>query len=189
MKLNKGFKVKMGDWESMIYGGPYSNFDPQERRLFGVKMAVEIEHPHDLSIPTRDYSIPSVEILIDGLKEVFRQIRLGKDIYVGCMGGVGRTGLFMGCLLKCVDRFYEMDDVPVEVIISRVRTWYNPHAIETKEQGKFIEQLDVKEVVEFMHKLYDTRVKEVVKEVEKEVVVVKYQTFWEWVLRFWGFGK
>ena len=193
MKLNNGFMVALGEWEAMIYGGPFKNFDPTTRRLIGVKMAVEINHPHDLSVPTRDYSVPKLDDLEDALKEVFRFIRLGNDIYVGCMGGVGRTGLFMGCLLKCID-VYEGKVVDVNDIVGRVRKMYNSHAVETNEQKEFIGKFDVSYVVSRMNELFDppvavTEVKEVekvvVEKIVEKVVVERLITPWEWCLRFW----
>ena len=72
----------------------------EERRLVGVKMAVEINKFHHISVPTEDFSIPSVEDMQLGLMEAYDYMAKGNDLYVGCMGGIGRTGLFMGCIAK-----------------------------------------------------------------------------------------
>lgn len=87
------------------------------------------EHPlHcDIYYPITDFSIPSDTA---SLVEVFEHIRASdKDVYVGCFGGRGRTGLFMAAFLK-----YLGDPTP----IATVRNQYNPHAVETAEQMAYV---------------------------------------------------
>jgi hypothetical protein len=89
----KPFKFKFGGRDRTIIGGPYFHKDPS---YFGVKMAVEIRLPCDVDIPTQDFSIPDLRDLDKGIRNTLIAIARNKDIYVGCAGGIGRTGLFFG---------------------------------------------------------------------------------------------
>ncbi len=114
-----------------IYGGPYYQ-RPDE--LKGVKMAAEIQAHCDVDIPTVDFSVPDVAHLRAGMLRAVGLMAEGHDLYVGCMGGIGRTGLFMAGMAKVQDI-----SNPVEF----VRHEYYPHAVETDEQRKYISDLDV----------------------------------------------
>lgn len=170
MELKTGFAVTVGPHTSMVYGGPYRRYIDGQRRLIGVKMAAEIDAPCDISIPTQDFSVPDVESMQRGLMDAISAIAAGNDLYVGCMGGVGRTGLFMGCLLKSMqdagnDCIGEADD-PVVV----VRELYASHAIETEEQKAYVRGFPSAPVVERI-RAYDPKVEIVEVQVVRHVPV------------------
>lgn len=111
-----------------VYGGSFFHApDPGTDWLLTVNLMKERELACDVWVPIQDYSTP------DGpgaLVPVFERILSGQqDVYVGCWGGVGRTGLFMASLLR-----YLGDPDPV----TTVRANYNEHAVETAEQAKFV---------------------------------------------------
>ena len=122
----------------LILGGPYINMPKAD--MIGIKMAVEIHKPCHINIPTEDFDVPSVEDLRRGLIKAIVAIAKGKTLYVGCMGGIGRTGLFMAALLK----IYLPNEDPIEM----TRSLYIPHAVETTEQQKFINSLPVDDLIE-----------------------------------------
>lgn len=115
----------------VIYGGPYKN---KPEGLLGVKMAQEIRAAAAISIPTRDFSVPDRGVLDTGMGTAVRLILAGHPLYVGCMGGRGRTGLFLALLAKA----FGVKD-PVEY----VRSHYYSHAVETEEQYEFVKQYAV----------------------------------------------
>jgi hypothetical protein len=117
-----------------IFGGPYFH---KPERMAGVKMAVEIDLPCDISVPTRDYSVPNEKDLRAGLVAAVDLLAAGRELYAGCYGGIGRTGLFMACMAKAAR-------VPDPV--AWVRQTYNPHAVETPEQQAFVKAFDVSAV-------------------------------------------
>src|SRR5271157_1234031 len=80
-----------------LYGGPYND---RPSNMFGVKMASEINRPCDVNIPTADYETPDRKQLTAGLEATVDAILKGKAVYVGCMGGRGRTGLFLAVVAK-----------------------------------------------------------------------------------------
>jgi hypothetical protein len=109
-----------------VVGGPYLECPDV---AVGVKMAAEILAPSDISIPTRDFRTPDVKLLNDGLLAAVDAVLLGKPLYVGCMAGRGRTGLFLAILAKAFG---------VEHPVEYVRKHYYNHAVETDEQYKFV---------------------------------------------------
>lgn len=120
-----GYIEFLGD--RLMFGGPF--FDaPRSPEFLCINLMKEHpELPSEIYIPIQDYSIPhSIFPFVDA----FERIRADhRDVFVGCFGGKGRTGLFMACFLK-----YLGD----ENALQTVRECYNPHAVETPEQVAFL---------------------------------------------------
>lgn len=116
-----------------VHGGPYRQ---RPEGHFGVKMAAEIKAPCDVSIPTEDYSVPDVKALSDGLTQTLKFMAQNRKapVYVGCMGGIGRTGLFMAVMAKAFG---------VDAPVPYVRQFYYGHAVETQEQREFVEAFQI----------------------------------------------
>lgn len=109
-----------------IIGGPFTD---QIKGTVGVKMAAEIKRNCDIDIPTRDFQTPNEKQLTEGLIIAINCITAGKPLYVGCMAGRGRTGLFLAILAKAFG-----EEKPVEY----VRKNYYSHAVETDDQYAFV---------------------------------------------------
>lgn len=120
----------MGWRGRVVYGGPYGQY---KQPMFGIKMAEEIDMPCDVPINTRDFSVPKVPDMQNGIRKALHVMAAGKPIYVGCMGGVGRTGLFLACLAKTLG---------IEEPVNWVRMNYKPHAVETRQQERYVDQFD-----------------------------------------------
>jgi hypothetical protein len=138
--LSLGKRVKYGrEAYFTILGGPYIE---KPQGLTGVKMAREIplhkNGDHEINIPTVDFQVPPVGELSIGLAEAVNQILDGKLLYVGCMAGRGRTGLFLAVLCRAFGI-----DHPVEY----VRAHYYKHAVETLDQYKYVEKFPIPEAV------------------------------------------
>lgn len=97
--------------------------------MAGVKMAVEIPLAYDAKVDVVDFCVPSKEDLDRGLSDTVRLITSGRQVYVGCMGGVGRTGFMLALLAKAWG-------VPDPV--NYVRDNYYPHAVETIPQLELV---------------------------------------------------
>lgn len=166
MQLNRGIPVKLGGIKGVVYGGKFRDYKKGTRRLVGVKMAMEIDHPHEISIPTKDFSIPSHKSMEGGLIEALEAMKDGNDVYAGCMGGIGRTGLFMGCMTKLM-MDYNFDDLSAndpytpDDPVAYVRAHYSSHAIETEEQMRFVRTFDTSKVLEWVESANAPVVKEV----------------------------
>lgn len=125
-----------------VTGGPYKEADLM--RFVGVKMAKEINLAADVNVPTVDFSVPKVADLTKGIREAVGYIVNGYPVYVGCMGGKGRTGLFMAILAKAWGI-----DLPVKY----VRANYYSHAVETEGQYEFVKNYKVpRDVVQMVRR-------------------------------------
>jgi hypothetical protein len=146
--LKRSVLFVAGRAHGRIYGGPFAHYKPT-RRLVSVKMAKEIDMKCDISIPTVDYNVPDKAQLLEGCLGAIDELANGNDIYAGCMGGVGRTGLFMAVMLKAQIAYIGTKQDP----ILAVRQQYNEHAVETKEQEQYVRDFDVKPLVEELETL------------------------------------
>lgn len=151
MKVGNGnIPLRLGNLiNTRVYGGPY-RAKPEE--MFGVKMAAEIDHPHHVSIPTRDFCVPNTDDVRKGVMQALMAMVNDEVVYAGCMGGIGRTGLFLGVLAKVQIEYRKSKhrkgrgDDPV----AYVREHFIPHAIETDEQQDFVRNFDVTDMVEWI---------------------------------------
>lgn len=130
--------------EFTVIGGPFTMHQDRYAMCIGVKMAAEINRQCDINIPTIDFSVPSLEHLDVGLERAVDAILNGKPVYVGCMAGRGRTGLFMSILAKSFG---------IERPVEYVRANYYSHAVETPEQYDFVMGYKIPEVVQRRIKL------------------------------------
>ena len=113
-----------------VVGGPYRE---KPNTYVGVKMAKEIKAEAQVSIPTDDFSTPPLKVLDAGLEQAVTLLLAGEPLYVGCMGGRGRTGLFLAILAKVLD---------VKGPVEYVRKEYYGHAVETDEQYAFVTEYE-----------------------------------------------
>jgi hypothetical protein len=120
-----------------VTGGPSQNCDIDSYTF--VKMAKEINLPCDISIPTRDFSVPEISVLNSGLIEAVRLVTRGEPVWVGCRAGRGRTGLFMAILAKAFG---------IRNPVEYVRANYFAHAVETEEQYAFVTTYQIPKAVQ-----------------------------------------
>ena len=124
-----------------IVGGPYDRFEPAPHR-FGVCVRAEnaARKVKDVWLPIADFSVPSDHAYPDVLKavtETFAAAIGGKVVYVGCMGGWGRTGLFLCLLAKAAG---------IKDPIAFIRANYTQHAVETLSQETYVNGFDVRPI-------------------------------------------
>lgn len=133
----------------VVYGGPYTQ-KPDD--MFGVKMAAEINLPCNVDIPTQDFSVPRVDLVRRGVVQTLMAMANGHDVYAGCMGGIGRTGLFLAILAKVQIEYRRSKHRAGrgEDPVGYVRQHFIPHAVETQEQQQYIANFDVTDIVEWV---------------------------------------
>lgn len=117
-----------------MYGGSFF-LAPDKNEYLTINLMQERPNlDSSIYVPITDFSIPQNQ---ETLREVFEQVLASsQDVYVGCFGGKGRTGLFMAAFLK-----YLGDPNP----IATVREQYNSHAVETPEQAYYVMDFDVRQ--------------------------------------------
>lgn len=118
-----------------LFAGPYAD---KPADCIGLKLAPEVVGRAQFLLPIKDFDVPDPYRLYEGLGWALRQMALGRKVYVGCKGGMGRTGLFLACMAKTLG----VTDKPVEW----VRKVYNPWAVETKLQEKFVDFHDFRDL-------------------------------------------
>lgn len=136
LPLTLGWKGANASFE--IIGGPFDNF-PGRDRAFGVCVRAErVPNERDVHLPIHDFAVPENAKAVEyALMDTFDAAIEGKQVYVGCMGGWGRTGLFLALMAKAAG----ITD-PVEY----VRANYTSRAVETREQYSYVQKFDVSKV-------------------------------------------
>jgi hypothetical protein len=141
LKMQGGFWT--GYREFSFEGGPWKD-NPGNR--FGVCL-LERTSPGkgplvDAWLPIPDFSVPDNEQEVKAcLKAVLRAVLGGQVVYVGCMGGRGRTGLFLALLTKAIGGS-PPNIGPVEI----VRALFDSHAVETREQEDYVNAFDASDI-------------------------------------------
>ncbi len=80
-----------------------------------------------------DFGTPtSSEQAMQAIIETFNLARAGSRVEVGCLGGRGRTGTVLAC-------FAVLCGLEPEQAVDFVRSGYDPSAIETVEQERWVE--------------------------------------------------
>ena len=79
--------------------------------------------------PIRDVSVPT----LDDARSLVRELLTRRDepILIHCIGGVGRTGVIAGCLLRALD-------VPPDDALRRLVAARGKRCPETSEQRRFV---------------------------------------------------
>lgn len=141
---NGGIQIKLG-WAGAnktitVIGGPYDN---RPAGSFGVCVRAERVRPNNVHLPIHDFSVPTDDAAVrEALRQTIKAALDGRQVYVGCMGGWGRTGLFLSLVAKVAG---------VEEPVGFVRRNYTPRAVETREQFDYVEGFDVSKLRRWMY--------------------------------------
>ena len=117
-----------------VQGGPFDAFqiDSSTHSLCLEVRSDKVKYADDvLDIP--DFSTPEPEELEAVLLRMIDKLYEGFEGYIGCRGGIGRTGLAMACLVKAFG---------IREPVAYVRRNYLAHAVETPDQRKFVDEFD-----------------------------------------------
>lgn len=146
----KTFVIPMPWGNCPIAAGPYIDFPFEDKNYFGIKCAREIDMHYMFALDIKDFGLPDPDEAETAAFLAMAAMRVGMIPYIGCMGGLGRTGTLLGILAKVAQqatpkRFlgfslpWKMGGDPVDW----VREFYRPQAIETREQEDFVRDFDV----------------------------------------------
>lgn len=115
----------------MVHAGPYREVDASRMGVMRILLASELERlPHHMMVPARDFGLPDKAAMKKAIRAAIHESIRGKTVAVGCMGGIGRTGVFLGCLHRTLNPFADS--------VAAIRKLYLSHAIETKNQERFV---------------------------------------------------
>jgi protein-tyrosine phosphatase len=111
---------------------PYVNILQEQGEVYGVNPAYH-------QYPIRDRSVPSAETMTAILDSIDEAIENGSCVYVHCWGGVGRTGLVVGCYLVRHGNSNEQALALVNKLYkTRPKNPFLPRSPETDEQVEFV---------------------------------------------------
>jgi protein-tyrosine phosphatase len=128
-----------------VMGGPY----PMKPAFCkGVKLAQEIDLPCDIDLATADFGVPDYGDCRVAVLQTIPLILGGQAVYVGCMGGIGRTGTFLAILAKLANAC-SLNDKKFDAI-QYVRSAYLKHAVERETQVQFIKDFKVDDIAKFV---------------------------------------
>ena len=65
------------------------------------------------------------------IRAAFERAQAGQRVEIGCLGGLGRTGTVLACIVVSAG-------VPAAHAVAWVRANYNPAAVETQEQAEWV---------------------------------------------------
>ena len=132
--------ISLGGWGAWlkfgIIGGPYDSFQRGVTGDFGVCVRAECApDEYDVWLPIRDFDVPQSKRDTEyALERTLEAAMNGRRVYVGCMGGWGRTGLFLALLAKCCG---------VKDPVAYVRRVYSRRAVERPEQERYVRDFNV----------------------------------------------
>lgn len=99
-------------------------------------MGREIRHQR---FPFPDFDVPSRELMDAALDAIDTGLSEGRKVYLHCVGGIGRTGMTVGCYLvrhgmKPIEALQHVG----ELYQNATQSLIVPHTPETEEQVNFI---------------------------------------------------
>lgn len=96
-------------------------------------------HPFYHRFAIRDHGVPSFELMQNILNTIDEALNTGNKVYVHCWGGVGRTGLTVGCYLVRHGIENEAALIKVNKLYkTRSNSFHFPTSPETEEQMDFV---------------------------------------------------
>lgn len=109
---------------------------------YGVRLTEDhqLDLPCDLHFPIRDFGVPSARSFEDLLIRIIQRAEEGRVVFVGCYGGIGRTGMVVAGLARVL--------VAGTDPVLWARGYYLGHAVETEQQERLISTFDVNRVRE-----------------------------------------
>jgi protein-tyrosine phosphatase len=130
----------MEEGETNHVGEPFAPYQDLARQMCSEVVCVRYPIP-DLTVPMMSQTASILDAIDDALETA-------KPVYVHCWGGVGRTGMIIGCWLL---RHGLADPSNVLDVLMRIRQQDQERrhrmSPETPEQREFIQQWQGKEVV------------------------------------------
>jgi protein-tyrosine phosphatase len=111
---------------------PYEGILKEEAKIYGINVFYQCT-------PIRDGGVPSSDTMTKILNAIDKAITDKNRVYVHCWGGVGRTGMVVGCYLV---RHGSPNEQAIERVNQLYRTrpanFHQPRSPETDEQVEFV---------------------------------------------------
>lgn len=90
--------------------------------------------------PIKDFSVPTKEYLLEILNKIDDCLKKNKRVYIHCMGGIGRTGVVIGCYLVYSNIVKNTEALDY---LKKLRKHLGKESPETLKQKKMIEEWEI----------------------------------------------
>ena len=111
---------------------PYENVLKEQAKIYGVNASYHC-------FPIRDHTTPLAETMTAILNTIDQAINNGGCVYTHCWGGVGRTGMVVGCYLVRHGSTNKQALAKVDTLFkTRPKNPYFSRSPETDEQVEFV---------------------------------------------------
>lgn len=130
--------ITKSDRSLTLLAGPYRE---RVEGTFGMLLASELkELDHDYHLPCKDFGVPDTGAYEKAVSTICLETAIGDLVYIGCMGGIGRTGTVMAGVVRV------LQECSGEQAIGWVRHNYLGHAVETKAQQTLVGEFDAPKI-------------------------------------------
>ena len=121
-----------------VYGGSFLRSPLLGTHIYRVCLAEEItDLKYEHKLPISDFSTPTLRDLVLSLDTVFNHTDGYDEIYAGCMGGYGRTGLFISAMVMVCQT-----EPNAALAREAVRGTIHPYCVETQSQFNLLCELE-----------------------------------------------
>ena len=135
--------LPIGDHLHTVIGGTFDAF----KGCFGVCLEKHSSRAKeaDILLDVPDFGVPSAREFSDTITRIVRQMIDEPDvpIYVGCRGGIGRTGMVIAALVRAT--------IPDVDPVGWTRRNYLQSAVETGPQRALVESFDVQPALRLLN--------------------------------------
>lgn len=124
--------VVIGKW--YLFAGPFAQAPKNGMKNINLQAEPQMgDAPIHYRLPIKDFNIPEIRPTVFALAWIiFQTVALERFVYIGCMGGVGRTGMILAILIMVIT------NATGQQAVVHLRARYNPHSVETPEQLSFV---------------------------------------------------
>ncbi len=134
----RGMDLPLGFEKPRVFGGSYRDSPEVLTNNLTIRLEDGINRRCHIDLPIADFSVPA-----PGFEQrVRRAVELslfaaarGEEVFVGCMGGTGRTGMILVLMLR--ELGFEGPEA-----IAYVRKHYKPGAVETHAQERYVAEYE-----------------------------------------------
>ena len=133
--MHKLIRLPLNGKTLLFVCGPYRERFPG---TYGVRLTEDsqLDLPCDFHFPIPDFDVPTAQAFQAALIRVIGLAVKGEVPYIGCFGGIGRTGLFMAGLVRV------LHDLEGPEAVRWIRAAYISHAVEMPEQHALLANFD-----------------------------------------------
>lgn len=146
--MNGLIEVEFKGHRVMVLGGPYRE---RPEGINGVKLAPEINAPCAVKLDIPDFSVPNVGAMKIALRDALSILESEGVIYVGCMGGIGRTGMFIALLMRFIGVYNLQHPQKKNIIIRQVARLFGKSIYKPETEDNAMMRIDP---VKFTREMY-----------------------------------